>query len=49
MYRKLELKYLDLAKKNFFKSIIVDDENNLNYYNADIIINQNSYANKLTV
>jgi UDP-2,4-diacetamido-2,4,6-trideoxy-beta-L-altropyranose hydrolase len=44
---KINLKYLDLAKKNFFKSIIVDDENNLKYYNTDIIINQNSYANKL--
>lgn len=45
--QKTELKYLDLAKKNFFKTIIVDDENNLNYYNADIIINQNSYAKNL--
>ena len=45
--QKTSLKYLDLAKKNFLKSIIIDDENNLKYYDADIIINQNSYAKNL--
>lgn len=45
--QKTELQYLNLAKKNFFKTIVIDDENNLKYYNADILINQNSYAKNL--
>lgn len=45
--QKANLNYLNLSKKNFLKTIVVDDENNLKYYNADIIINQNSYAKNL--
>ena len=44
---KLKLSIMNIAKKYFNKTVIIDDENNLKYYNCDIIINQNSYANKL--
>ena len=44
---KLNITTMNIAKKYFNKTVIIDDENNLNYYNCDIIINQNSYADKL--
>lgn len=45
---KINQKKINLAKKSFDKVIIIDDENYLKFYDCDMIINQNAYANNLS-
>jgi UDP-2,4-diacetamido-2,4,6-trideoxy-beta-L-altropyranose hydrolase len=44
---KINIKTIKIAKKKFKQTILIDDENFLNKYETDMIINQNAYAKKL--